>query len=148
VNILCIKHKVNLFHIIIQPLIYALIQFINTLYPIHCIKNKYDKISFNNELTQKQWNMYMLFLKNSPTIYFDMFDILIHQNIDKINFDITVAITRSEDKTLPYISFYNKLKKSLGNAIDIKYRYTTNWCFTSILSDNGPYRRFRLYDII
>jgi hypothetical protein len=125
-----------------------MIGFINALYPIQCIKNKYNKISFNNELTQTHWNMYMMFLKNSPKSSFDMFDILIHQNMDKINFDITVAITRSEDKTLSYISFYNKLKKILGNAIDIKYRYTTNWCFVSILSDNGPYRRFRPYDII
>ena len=141
----------NLFYIITQPFIFILIQIINTLYPIHCIENKYNKITFNNDLTQIHWNMYMMFLKNSSNLSkssFDMFDILIQQNIEKINFDITVAITRSVDKSLSFIIFYNKLKKILGDAIDIKYRYTTNICFKSIMNDDGPYRRFYLYDII
>lgn len=140
---------------------YTIIPIINILFPIVDIEKKFFDIINNNEndmyepeLTQEMWNEYIQYLqmKNTDTKKptYDMFDQLIIQKMDQINFIITVTINRSDNdpRYISYLTFYSKLKDILGDAIDIKYRYTKNSLFVGIFGDEGPYRRFKYYDTI
>lgn len=139
-----------------------IIPIVDSLYPIFNIEKKFDQIikspsiegqtiKFADpddeiELTQDKWNSYIMFLNKSSTSSYDMFDILISQ----INFDMTVTINRTHTspKHITYAIFYSKLKNVLGDAVDIQYRFTTNCLFVGIFRDQGPYRRFKYYDVI
>lgn len=139
------------------------IPIIDTLYPVIDLETKFDQIILEGppclvpdseiELTQERWNFYVLHLSRlskDPKLDKDMFDILIMQKIDDINFEITMSISKSETepKYITYALFRSKLLKILGDAIDIKYRHTTNRMFIGIFGDQGAYRRFKYHDVI
>lgn len=148
---------------IIQMMVIPVVE---SMYPVFNIEKKFDHIikspsvtgqnikfadpDDETEMTQERWNSYIMYLNGSSPSTYDMFDILISQKIEKINFDITVAINRTSTvpRYLTYAAFYSKLKDVLGDAIDIQYRFTTNCMFVGIFGDQGPYRRFKYYDVI
>lgn len=144
----------------------TIIPIVDLLYPIFDIEKKFDQISNmikiksfdnfqDNELTQEAWNNYIIYLKipnnDECNLIYDIFDVLIRQNIDRVNFVITISINRSDSipKCITYATFYSKLKDIIGDAIDVQYRYTKNKIFfVGIFEDDSPYRRLRYYDII
>ncbi|VBB18943.1 hypothetical protein YASMINEVIRUS_1475, partial [Yasminevirus sp. GU-2018] len=141
-----------------------------SLYPVYDIERKFDKIvrlnrefdlqseqkyevkcdlTASNELTQQAWNAYVISLQKIKKTDYDMFDHIVSQQIDQVNFTITVAINRSNStpRSIPFGMFYSKLFDMFGEAINTKYRYTTNKIFfVSIFKDEGPYRRLKYYD--
>lgn len=151
----------TLCHILILPIV-------DTCYPIFDIEKKFDMIVANkykhvddidnsnnddsnssDDLTQEKWNNYIVYLNKIDKSNYDMFDIIITQKLQQINYDITIAINRASDsKSITYGMFYSKLFVLLGDSINIKYRYTTNSLFVGIFGDQGPYRKFKYYDII
>lgn len=152
VRIFCIESLfrtilINLTKIFVIPVI-------NDLYPIFDIERKFDKIlnrydDSTNDLTQADWNFYVLSLKQTDNL--DFFDILISKKLDEINFNITVAINRSsgEPRSITFATFYSKLYEVLGEAINIKYRLTNNKVFfVGVLGDDSCYRKFRFCDDI
>lgn len=155
--------KINqLIRVLIEFFKTLIITFIDLFYPVFDLEKKFDQITlldddyeiFENDdigLGQSEWNKYVLKLskiKNNNKMERDMFDILIIQKIHEINFVITLAINRSKTKRISYGVFKKKLSKILGNAVEIKYRLTTNPLFESIFKDNGPYRRFKYCDLM
>lgn len=137
-----------LIHLIVIPIV-------DSLYPVFTIEKKFDQIILMNpdeesELTQDKWNSYVMYLNKSSSSSHDMFDVLISQKIELINFDVTVAINRTntEPRYLTFAAFYSKLKNIIGDAIDIRYRCAQNILFVGIFGDQGPYRKFRYYDVI
>jgi hypothetical protein len=147
-----------------------IIPIIDIIYPIFDLEKKFEHIlSFNKKnafelsydnfgcidevgLTQNTWNNYIVYLSQikNNSLTQDMFDKLIIQQIDKINFSISLAISRAnnEPKNITYSVFYNKISKIIGDAAKIRYRQTKNFMFKGIFNDDGPYRCFKYYDII
>lgn len=79
----------------------------DSLYPVFDIE-KIDSIldlerninpefnAFEIELTQTAWNSYVVNIQSIPKDRYDVFDLLISQKIEQINFTITLAINRSD----------------------------------------------------
>lgn len=159
-NRFVIKHYIR--SIITILVRFLIIPVIETLYPVFDIELKFDQIHklyktnkgeeySDIELTQNMWNSYIMYLQKTDKSKFDLFDILISQKIEQINFAITVAINRSDTnpRCISYGLFYNKLLHILGEAVNIRYRITKNKIFfVGIFGDDSPYRRFRYYDVI
>jgi hypothetical protein len=163
--------KNYIFNIVIAIISFLILPVVETLYPVFDIEKKFDLIlklnkpkhlnNFNNsinyeeyydiELTQDVWNTYIMYLQKTDKSKFDLFDILISQKIEQINFTVTLAINRSDiiPRCITYGDFYNKLLHILGEAINIRYRRTQNKLFFSgVFGDDSPYRRFKYYDVI
>jgi hypothetical protein len=152
----CIANKITSNMNIIKLIIHVcVIPIINTIFPINDIEKKYDIIvsSDNNpfyELTQEKWNIYVYYLNIVDSNSLDLFDMIIKNNINKVNFEITLAIckTSTSPKYITYSRFICILKKIFGNIVNTRYRFTNNICFISVFDDDSHYRRFRYYDII
>jgi len=143
---------------------------VDTIYPIFDIKTKFDSITANEntyykignciikddifthgELTQDMWNRYLFELHKKEKVEYDMFDIMIDQQFNHVNFWITLAINRacSTPRQIPYAVFYTELKNILGEAIDTKYRLVKSGnklFFVGIFGDDGIYRKFKYFD--
>lgn len=168
VNALKYVHSKSMM-ILIRTFILPIIDY---LYPVFDIEKKfYQIISLNEknllilldhsdfgcvdqpELTQQIWNNYVMYLsklKENSNLERDMFDVMIIQQIEKINFDVSLGISNSDTdpKCITFAVFRKKLEKNFGDAIKTKYRCTKNVMFEGIFKDQGPYRRFRFYDTI
>lgn len=134
----------------------------NNVYSSHVQSNINTHINngdifYNRELTQDIWNQYMIYIqnRNRNKQYDDIFDILIIQKLYRVNFETTIAIKTSNIydeyniQCIQFSQFYSIMKNILGDAVDIRYRYTYNdMFFASIFNDKSPYRRFKIFDII
>lgn len=143
---------------------------VDTIYPIVDIKKKFDSITANDdtyyefsncilkddiftcgELTQDMWNRYLVELHKKDKSDYDMFDIMIDQQFNQVNFWITLAINRTDSspRQIPYAIFYKELKNILGAAIDTKYRLVKSgnkFFFDGIFGDDGIYRKLKYFD--
>ena len=168
INNKIIMHIINIFiGLMILPIVDA-------LYPIFDIEKKFDQIvccgeteltfgeintidkeeieiDYDIELTQNIWLNYIRHLKTSDKNNYDLFDTLINQKLTQINSTIINSINKSDAKPkyITFRTFYTILSVSLGDAVNIKYRNTSNkLLFVSIFGDDSPYRRFKYNDTI
>lgn len=163
-----IKMRIAITRLMIVPFVIPIIEILT---PVQSLQTKFDKImedyrknNFDNlknqiditdefskygMMTQPIWNTYVLKLQKINKSDYDLFDTMIFQKLTQINFVMTITINRSESSGILYAEFYKKLHSVLGEAVDIKYRYTQNKTFyVSIFGDQSNYRRFALVDII
>ena len=161
--------------IIVYIIEYFVLPVVDLFHPIVAIKNKFNVIcTIKNENSNKNenknknedirmnlsdWDNYAKYInrynkseQNADDSELDYFDTLIKHKVRQINRKIRLEI--NNDKCMEYIRFREILENEIGvESVNFRYRYVSSnsmeaVLFTSMLKDDGPYRRFKWCDRI
>lgn len=133
---------------------------IDLMYPVMSIELKYITICGSRERSDtssaidlEDWESYVQYINRRVEL--DYFDLLIEQKIRQINRKIKLTVSKSQNTSIDYKTFYTILQTEIGSdPIDVKYRFvrpsrsSLDNLFVSVFDDDGPYRKFRWCDRI